>query len=177
LEILKAKGLVSCRRVGNAKLWQPTVASLTICPLIPEDLPALLEIQKQIQPTQDEAACTVFAQTMEHHIKTPSLQLGAEQQGELVGFIVGELRAWEFGVGEQTGWIKVLAVAPEYQRRGIGWRLGEALLRQLRQRGICRVRTLVDSYSGELIAYFQSVGFQILNMIPLKTLCSTPKIS
>ncbi len=170
LEILKAKGRVSCRKVGNAKLWQPTVASLTLRPLGPEDLPALLEIQKQIQPAQDATAHTVFAQTMEYHIKSgdASLRLGAELQGQLVGFIVGEVRAWEFGIGEQTGWIKALAVAPEYQRRGIGQRLGEALLHQFRQRGIRRVRTLVDSYSGELIAYFRSVGFQILNMVPLE---------
>ncbi len=31
-----------------------------------------------------------------------------------------------------------------------------------------KVRTLVNWYDGELISYFKSLGFDILNMIPLE---------
>jgi ribosomal protein S18 acetylase RimI-like enzyme len=169
LEILRAKGLVRCRKVGNAKLWQPIMAGLAIRPLILEDLPAILELQSQLQP-MGEAARRAFAQTIEYHIEygDAALRLGAELQGQLVGFIVGEIRVWEFGRGEHTGWIKALMVAPEYHRRGIGQQLGEALLEHFRSRGIEHVRTLVNWYAGDLLAYFRSLGFEVMPMLPLE---------
>lgn len=167
LEVLKAKGLVRCRKVGNAKLWQPISAGLVIRPLIGEDLPAILEIQN---PFDNETAHQLFAQTMEYYIENSDavLRLGAELEGELVGFIAGEIRLWEFGGGERTGWIKALGVASEFRGRGIGGRLGEALLEQFRHRGVERVRTLVDWYNGELIAYFRSLGFELMPILPLE---------
>jgi ribosomal protein S18 acetylase RimI-like enzyme len=168
LQILQAKGQVTCRKVGNAKLWQPIVAGLTIRPLLPEDLPAISKIQSQFQ--QDETAHRAFVQTIEYHLECtdPALRLGAELQGQLVGFIVGEIRAWEFGVGEPTGWVKVLTVHPEFRNRGIGRQLGEALIGHFRSRAIDRVRTLVDWYAGEMISYFRAIGFEIMPMLPLE---------
>ncbi len=166
LEILRAKGLVRCRKVGNAKLWQPISAGLVIRPLICADLPAILEIQNQFD---NETAQRLFAQTMEHHMeKSDAVLLGAELEGQLVGFIVGEIRLWEFGGGERTGWIKALGVAAEFRGRGVGRRLGEALLEQFRHRGVERVRTLVAWYNGELIAYFRSLGFELMPILPLE---------
>ncbi len=169
LEILRAKGLVRCRKVGNAKLWQPMIAGLAIRPLTIEDLPAILELQNQLQPMEEEAR-TTFVQTLEYHIEygDAALRLGAELQGQLVGFILGEIRVWEFGGGEKTGWIKALMVAPEYHRRGIGRQLGEALLEHFRSRGIEHVRTLVNWYAGDLLAYFRSLGFEVMPMLPLE---------
>jgi len=114
---------------------------------------------------------------MEHLKKTaiyhlqqddPLLNLGAEIDGKLVGFVFAEIRLWEFGRGEKTGWIKVLGVDPEYQGRGIGSKLGETLLGHFKRKNINKVRTLVDWYGGDLISYFKSLGFNILNMIPLE---------
>ncbi|OGF55079.1 MAG: hypothetical protein A2Z21_04640 [Candidatus Fraserbacteria bacterium RBG_16_55_9] len=169
LEILRAKGLVRCRKVGNSKLWQPITAGLIIRPLTTQDLPAIGEIQRRLQPA-DEVSQAHFAQVMEYHIESgdAALRLGAEMQGQLVGFIVGEIRDWEFGGGEKTGWIKALMVAPEYHGRGIGRQLGEALLEHFRSRRIECVRTLVDWYAGELLAYFRTLGFEVMPMLPLE---------
>jgi ribosomal protein S18 acetylase RimI-like enzyme len=167
LEILRAKGRVSCRRVGNAKLWKPLIAGLTIRPLLPEDLPSILNIQDRFQ---DEPGHRAFAQTMEYHIECTdaALRLGAELQGRLIGFIIGEIRVWEFGGGERTGWIKALSVSPEFQSQGVGRQLGETLLAHFHSRGVDRVRTFVDWYSGDLIAYFRTLGFEVLPMLPLE---------
>lgn len=181
LQVLYAKGAVRMRRVGNAKLWRASDAGIIIRSLLPEDLPRILQIEERLQQlrrtalpssnVQDwEAERDAFQQTVEYHLECgdPALCLGAEVDGELVGYMIGEVRLWEFGGGEKTGWIKILAVDPDHQRRGIGRRLGEELLEQFQRRGIRRVRTLVDSYSGELIAYFRSLGFQVLSMLPLE---------
>ncbi len=61
-----------------------------------------------------------------------------------------------------------MGVDPDFQRRGIGRKLGEALLEHFARRGIKRVRTMAEWYTGDLISYFKSLGFNMLNMIPLE---------
>ncbi len=167
LQILQAKGQISCRKIGNAKLWQPVMAGLTIRSLLPEDIPGILSIQSQFE---DEATRLAFIQMMEYHIECTdeALRLGADLHNQLIGFIVGEIRLWEFGGSEHTGWIKALAVTPEFQNQGIGRKLGDALLRYFYNRGIDRVRTLVNWHSAEMIAYFRALGFEIIPMLPLE---------
>jgi hypothetical protein len=46
--------------------------------------------------------------------------------------------------------------------------LGEALLEHLERRGVKRVRTMAEWYTGDLISFFKSLGFNMLNMIPLE---------
>lgn len=170
LEVLKAKGRISCRKVGNAKLWR-TFSDILIRPLALDDLEALLSIEQRIEEEQgiaERERLTYLEETAYHRIEQHQPCLGAEVNGRLVGFALGEVRSWEFGSGEKTGWIEVVGVDPEFWGLGIGRRLGQALLEQFSEKGVMRVRTLVDSYSGELIAYFRSLGFQILNMLPLE---------
>lgn len=167
LQVLQAKGHITCRKVGNAKLWQPAMVGLTIRPLLAEDLSSVLKIQS---PFPDEAARNAFIQMMEYQIECTdaSLRLGAYLQDKLIGFVVGEIRLWEFGGSEHTGWIKALTVSLEFQKCGVGRKLGEALLKNFRERGVDRVRTLVDWHAGEMIAYFRSLGFQIMPILPLE---------
>jgi ribosomal protein S18 acetylase RimI-like enzyme len=142
-----------------------------IRPLAPADISTLLRIEKSIEEERDIVGgerLSYLEETARHRIERGQPCLGAEVNGKLVGFVLGEVRTWEFGSGERTGWIEVVAIDPEFWGLGIGRRLGEALLAKFSERGVVRVRTLVDSYSGELIAYFRSLGFQILNMLPLE---------
>lgn len=173
LEVLKAKGEIHFRRVGRTKLWKEISTDIKIRPLTLEDIPAILNIETQIANTlsiDGKERMEYLEETASYHIEQgdPLLGLGAEIEGKLVGFIIGETRLWEFGRGEKTGWIKVLGVDPQYQGRGIGRKLGEELLAHFKRNGIKRVRTLVDWYEGELISYFKALGFEILNMIPLE---------
>ena len=96
------------------------------------------------------------------------LNLGAEIDGKLVGFMFGEIKLWEFGRAEKTGWIKVLAVDPEYQGMGVGLRLGETILGHFQKKNVKKVRTLVEWHEGNVISYFKSLGFNMLGMLPLE---------
>ncbi len=181
LEILQAKGQVSCRKLGNAKLWREASTEIVIRLLTSADLNAIVAIQKQLQSEpeyaqlklsdfEDEAALNNFRRMVEHQLASsdPAWMLGAEVQGQLVGFILGEIRLWERGSGEQTGWIRALAVDPRYHGRHIGRRLAEELLARFQAHGVRRVRTLIDWQAGKLMAYFQDLGFSILSMLPLE---------
>lgn len=68
---------------------------------------------------------------------TPDLALAADDGGEIAGFAVGVVRPAE---GGPRGVIKLLAVAPERQREGIGSRLVDALESAMRDAGATTVR-------------------------------------
>jgi hypothetical protein len=46
--------------------------------------------------------------------------------------------------------------------------MGEMLLSHFEKKGVKKVHTLVDWYEGDLISYFKSLGFHMLNMLPLE---------
>ncbi len=83
----------------------------------------------------------------------------AEVDGAVAGFLVGDVAPWEFGEDRQVAWLKVVGVNPRHQGGGLGKRLGDSFLAAVRKRGIRRAKTLVEWDSGDLVAYFQSLGF------------------
>ncbi len=75
----------------------------------------------------------------------------------LVGFIVGEIRAWEFG-STPCGWVFALSVEPEARLRGIGSALLDAISREFKKAGVGKMRTMV-AMDGQLpLLFFRSEG-------------------
>ena len=173
LEVLRAEGKIHYHKVGRSKLWKDVFTAANIRMLKIEDLEDILRIEKKIEKEdnlESPERMEYLKETAVYHLQhgDPLMNLGAEIEGRLVGFILSEIRLWEFGRGEKTGWIKVLGIDPEYQGKGVGHKLGETLLSHFKRKNIKKVRTLVDWYEGDLISYFKSLGFDILNMIPLE---------
>lgn len=173
LQILKAKNLVMYRTAGRTKLWKEASFGVKIQPLSLDNIKDIVRIEKRIEGKLgiiNEERMEYLKEATRYNIERsdPMMSLGAVLDGEIVGFIIGEIRIWEFGIGERTGWIRILGVDPDFQRRGIGRKLGEALLEHFERRGIKRVRTMAEWYTGDLISFFRSLGFNMLNMIPLE---------
>jgi ribosomal protein S18 acetylase RimI-like enzyme len=76
---------------------------------------------------------------------------------KLLGYIVGEVRAWEFG-SEPCGWVFAFAVEPETRLRGIGERLFEAISNEFRAAGMRTMRTMVPRHNRLHMAFFRSEG-------------------
>jgi ribosomal protein S18 acetylase RimI-like enzyme len=173
LQILKAKKLVMHRTVGRTKLWKEASAGVKIRPLSLDNIKDIVRIEKRIEEKLgiiNEERMGYLKEATRYSIEHSDsmMSLGAELDENIVGFIIGEIRIWEFGIGEKTGWIRILGVDPDFQRSGIGRKLGEALLEHFERRGIKRVRTMAEWYTGDLISFFKSLGFNMLNMIPLE---------
>ncbi len=173
LQILQAKKLVMHRTVGRAQLWKEASAGVKIRPLSLDNIKDIVRIEKRIEGKLgiiNKERMEYLKEAARYNIKRsdPMMSLGAELDENIIGFIIGEIRIWEFGIGEKTGWIRILGVDPDFQRRGIGRKLGEALLEHFERRGIKRVRTMAEWYTGDLISFFKSLGFNMLNMIPLE---------
>ncbi|MDE3076930.1 MAG: GNAT family N-acetyltransferase [Chloroflexota bacterium] len=82
----------------------------------------------------------------------------AEVDGKVVGFMIGEIRQWEFGQ-PACGWITAMGVDPNHRRLGIGRRLLAELLDYYRQENLPDVRTIVEWVDGDLLQFFHSMGF------------------
>jgi ribosomal protein S18 acetylase RimI-like enzyme len=84
--------------------------------------------------------------------------LAAHRDGRLVGFLLGEVRAFEFG-SEVCGWVFALGVQPEAGRDRVGSTLLAEALRRFRALGIETVRTMVRRNDVPVTAFFRSNGF------------------
>ncbi len=103
--------------------------------------------------------------------RDPDALVGAEVDGELVGFMLGDVRAGEFGMEEPAGWIEVLGVDPDHRGKDIGGRMLQKMFRNFRERGAKSVRTLVDAESqAPLLGFFGKSGF---SETPVRTLEQT----
>ncbi len=72
--------------------------------------------------------------------------------------IVGAVMAGYDGV---RGWIYHLAVAPEFRRRGYGAQLVRAAEAGLRTLGCAKVNLQVRASNREVVAFYQSVGYEV----------------
>jgi ribosomal protein S18 acetylase RimI-like enzyme len=75
----------------------------------------------------------------------------------LLGFILGEVRAWEFG-SEPCGWVYAIAVAPDARQSGLGATLLDAITVRFRERGVAKVRTMVARGDRLLLLFFRAAG-------------------
>jgi ribosomal protein S18 acetylase RimI-like enzyme len=84
--------------------------------------------------------------------------LAACEGERLVGFVIGEVRAFEFG-SEPCGWVLALGVAPARVRRGVASALLAEAAARFRAAGVRRVRTMVRRNDVPVLAFFRSNGF------------------
>ncbi len=98
--------------------------------------------------------------------RDPDAALVAVLDGQVVGFMLGEVRAGEFGLEEPTGWIEVLGVDPAVRGKAIGRRLAGAMLDHFRSLDVVAVRTLVDEKAGDIAGFFTSLGFEPATLRP-----------
>ena len=92
--------------------------------------------------------------------RDPEGSFVATADGKVVGFMLGEVRAGEFGMEEPTGWVEVLGVDPGFQGRAVGRQLAAAMLERFRAQGACAVHTLVDDAMPQIEKFFRAIGFE-----------------
>jgi len=173
LEVLRAEGKIHYNKIGRTKLWTDVSANVAVRFLGMDDLDDILRIQQRLvgdQQIENPEKLLTLKDTTVYHLQhgDPLLNLGAEIDGKLVGFLIGDIRRWEFGRSEMIGWILILGVDREYHGMGVGRKLGATLFDHFRKKNVRKVQTLVEWHDGELISFFKSLGFNWLPMLPLE---------
>ena len=83
--------------------------------------------------------------------------LVAVNDDQVVGFIMGEVRAWEFG-SAPCGWVFTIGIRPDTRLGGVATRLLDSLCQAFRRAGMTKVRTMTARHEHELMAFFRSQG-------------------
>ncbi len=93
--------------------------------------------------------------------------LVAEAAGRIEGFVIGEVRDWEFG-SPRCGWVFAISVRPKARQGGIGSRLLEAICEGFRRLRVTKVRTMLSRDNQLILSFFRSQGMMAAPFIPLE---------
>ena len=137
---------------------------ILIRPLDELDIDAIVAIDEKIGGSYRPE---VWERRIGYHLRRdPEASVVAVADGQVIGFMLGEVRSGEFGLDEPTGWIEVLGVDPAHRGRAVGRLMSEAMLAHFRQGGAKSVRTLVDEQMDEIAGFFTSLGFEPSTLRP-----------
>ena len=85
----------------------------------------------------------------------------------LAGFIIGEVRAWEFG-SQPCGWILTILVAPEFQGQRVGEMLFQTISAYMENDGVDTIRTMVAREDQLNMSFFRAQGMMAGPFIELE---------
>lgn len=75
----------------------------------------------------------------------------------VLGFIIGEIRAWEFG-STPCGWVFALSVEPDMRLHNVGCAMLEAISNEFKKAGVSKMRTMVARDDRLPMLFFRSEG-------------------
>jgi GNAT superfamily N-acetyltransferase len=93
--------------------------------------------------------------------------LVADAGGRIEGFVIGEVRDWEFG-SPPCGWVFAISVRPDARLGGVGARLLEAISAGFRKLGVTKLRTMLSRDNQLILSFFRSQGMMAAPFIPLE---------
>ena len=142
-----------------------TQATTRIRPLDELDIGAIVRIDERISGAYRPE---IWEQRVGFYLRRdPGASQVAEADGRVVGFMLGDLRAGEFGLEEPSGWIERFGIDPEHRGRDLGRQMFAAMVAHFRAGGARSVRTLVDRSDRATAGFLQALG---LTPSPLEAL-------
>jgi len=82
----------------------------------------------------------------------------AVAEDKVIGYILAEARAWEFG-SPLCGWIFAIGVDPKSGRQGVGLALCREVCLKFKALDIRTVRTMVRKDDIDVLSFFRASGF------------------
>ncbi len=93
--------------------------------------------------------------------------LVAELDRRVIGFVIGEVRDWEFG-SPPCGWIFAIDVQPGARLGGVGTRLVEEISALFRSAGVTKLRTMLVRDNTLILSFFRSQGMMAGALVSLE---------
>lgn len=134
-----------------------TAAQVRIRPLDELDIGSIVRIDERITGTYRP---DIWERRAMYYLRRdPDASQVAEVDGRVVGFMLADLRAGEFGLEEPSGWVERFGIDPDHRGRDLGAGMFEAIVRHFRGEGAIAVRTLVDMKDENVAGFLKALGF------------------
>ncbi len=123
---------------------------------MPEDLPAVIALDKR---NTGRAKPEYWQDLYQRYSRRRDERffLVAEDDRKFLGFVAGEIRAWEFG-SPPCGWVFAIHVEPGARLRRIGTELLAAMVNCFRRAGVAKLRTMLARTDSLNLRFFRSQG-------------------
>jgi GNAT superfamily N-acetyltransferase len=160
---------MSRRKATRTEPAPPVVqrGELIIRPVRRGDLDAVNDIDTQVTGLEKRDYWRSVFRRYGDEARPGAQFLVAEADGEVVGFVIGEVRDWEFGA-PPCGWVFAIDVRPDARLTGIGSRLLQSMCAVFRRAGVRKVRTMLASDNTLILSFFRSQGMMAGRFIPLE---------
>jgi ribosomal protein S18 acetylase RimI-like enzyme len=132
------------------------LAGVNIRPMTVGDVDAIVEIDRRVI---GKSRPDYWKKVVPENPQYPFSSLVAEFEGKVIGFVVGEVSGWEFGVPDTIGWLSIIGVDPDYQHKGVARRLSQEFVENLKAIGVSVIYTLVNWNDWDLLKFFREMGF------------------
>jgi ribosomal protein S18 acetylase RimI-like enzyme len=133
------------------------------------DLDAVVKIDEIIMKSARlEYYQLKFERLFESHDYLPTSFVAEDEDGSVVGFLMGELFMGEFGIFQEVASIDTIGVDPSYQHKGVGKQLMNEFIDHLREIGVNKINTLVNLDDSNLIRFFRANQFSPSQTISLE---------
>lgn len=131
---------------------------IIIRPLRKEDLKILIEIDKENTNKDRE---DYYKRKFDEIFGDGKIMcsLVAEIENNPVGFLIGQLFSGEYGIFDDCAYIDTLGVRPGYYKLGIGSKLIEQFINNMKGANVKKIYTIIDFSDLRLIKFFSSQGF------------------
>jgi ribosomal protein S18 acetylase RimI-like enzyme len=141
------------------------VPGIKLRKLSARDIPQIIAIHGAV--TKKKTRHRWVRQMVKDHLrKQEGVGFVAEKEGQVVGFIIGEIKGEGFGL-EKSGWLEVVMVHPRLMGTGIGYAMAHKLFDYFRRSGIRDVHTSVLWDAVDMLSFFKSLGFDRSTFINL----------
>lgn len=131
-------------------------------PMRRDDLPRVEAIYRQHAPdVADSEWLPVASEAIADERGAPLAWVAVTtvaKKARVVGYVVGEIRSWEFG-SAPAGWVIGIGVDLEHLATGAGQKLMDKLVESFVARGTRTVRTMVRRDDVKVLRFFRNVGF------------------
>ncbi len=142
------------------------VKGLQVRPFRIEDTDAVLELWQAAGLSQWDARPRTSIQKKLGH--SPGAFLAGVMDGRVVATVM-------VGYDGLRGWLYRLAVAPDYQRRGIGRAMVEQAESWLREQGCLKVKLQVEERVAESVEFYRRLGYDVQQLVSMGKWLAPPE--
>jgi len=135
----------------------PVKEEVRIRKMTEADLEGIQKIDKRLVG-KDRSSTWLESAEAVWFTQRPSLNFVAETGGQVVGFLLGDIRGAEYGL-PFGGWITMIGLLPEFQHRGIAKNLVEEFCEKCKENKV-RARVIIREDDELLLKFCNYVGFK-----------------